>query len=710
MSESSEYPLASSSHPAVAALTSADLDAVLLPPDRVGLPSSWWGHVPFAHWLVQELKPRLVVELGTYDGVSFSAFCKAVKQYQLPTHCYGVDRDNGDEHTGGDDESTFNNVSAFVQQNYSSFATLLRRSFDSAIGRFADGSIDLLHIDGLHTYEAVKADFEAWLPKISDCGVVLFHDIAIYERSFGVWRFWKEISQHHPSFEFHHGGGLGVLAPSGAAPGFISALVEMDAPVAAILRQRLAELGERWIAIDARARAPVTIDALNPAQQAETARETIAGLREEIAASRQTVAALRQDIDLQRTEFAAVTQQADALRLQLEQLRTSASWRVMGPYRVAGRLLKQRVLAPLTVPAPQRQRLRDFKRISRSKAFNAAFYLGRESAPEEKAKAIMDYLVASRNGMPRGRQNPGAPQRRPMLGFHPLIYAAECMEYNETAGEDPLAHYLRAGMPDGPWKHAVIRAHRPASPAGGGQRILIHAHFHYPDLLEGFLHRLRSNTATADLFLTTTSETKASDIRQLLKAENVKSRTVVVPNRGRDIGPLLMHFLEFEGYDIIGHLHGKRSPQQSAAEAENWRDFLWTHLIGGGDTPMMDVIAEAFAADERLGLILPEDPNLNHWDMNQSLAEALAERLELRYPIPPHFEFPKGTMFWARPAALRPLVDLGWNWGDFPSEPAASDGTVLHALERLVPFSAMHAGFGFKAVHVPHSWRMTVRQ
>ena len=124
----------------------------------------------------------------------------------------------------------------------------------------------------------------------------------------------------------------------------------------------------------------------------------------------------------------------------------------------------------------------------------------------------------------------------------------------------------------------------------------------------------------------------------------------------------------------------------------------------------MDVIAEAFAADERLGLVFPEDPNLNHWDMNQSLANELAKRLELRQALPQHFEFPKGTMFWARPAALRPLVDLGWSWSDFPIEPAASDGTVLHTLERMIPFSADHAGFGFKAVHVPNSWRMAEQQ
>jgi hypothetical protein len=741
MSERPKHPVMNPSHPAIAALTAADLEAVLLPPERVGLPSSWWGHVPFAHWLVHELNPGLIVELGTHHGISFSAFCNAVKRYGLATRCYAVDTWQGDEHAGFYDESVFSNVSAFVEQNYSSFATLIRSSFDAATGLFADNSIDILHIDGLHTYEAVKTDFEAWLPKLSDRGVVLFHDIAIYERSFGVWQFWQEISQHYPSFEFNHGCGLGVLAPGGAVPDFISALIQTEPEVAATLRQRLAELGERWISLDKSARASVTIDALNHGHQlahtenarlqqevllqgeaAEVARETIATLRETIAASQQTVAALLQDTKLQQAQLdslmserdalgrqlVTVTQQADGLRLQLEQVRTSTSWRVMGPYRVAGRLLKRRVLAGSVIPLSRRQRRRDFERISRSSFFNAAFYLGQEVASGDEGDVIMDYLEASQNGMPRGQQNPGGPQRRPMLGFHPLAYAAQCKNYDETRGEDPLAHYLRTGMPDGPWKHVVIQARQPTSSVGNGLRILIHGHFHYPDLLEDLLHRLPRNASKVDLFITTTSEAKAVNIREILKTENTKATVIVVPNRGRDIGPLLMHFSEIEGYDIVGHVHGKRSPQQSVAQGDNWRNFLWEHLIGG-ETPMIDVIAEAFVADERLGLVFPEDPNLNHWDMNQHFAEALAERLELRHPLPPHFEFPKGTMFWARPAALRPLVSLGWSWSDFPTEPAAPDGTVLHALERLIPFSAEHAGFGFKTVHVPHSWRMAVR-
>jgi len=220
------------------------------PPVRTGAMSAWWGHVPFAHWFVAELKPRCIVELGTHNGVSFAAFCEAVQRTGFACRCYAVDTWQGDEHAGRYGEDVFADLQPFVAARFGTFAELMRMTFADALAYFSDGFVDLLHIDGLHTYDAVRADFDDWLPKMSQRGVVLFHDINVREREFGVWQLWEELRSAYPSFEFLHGHGLGVLAVGPDIPHAMKILCDLEPDEATAVHDLFSQLGNRWIATD----------------------------------------------------------------------------------------------------------------------------------------------------------------------------------------------------------------------------------------------------------------------------------------------------------------------------------------------------------------------------------------------------------------------------------------------------------------------------
>ena len=162
-----------------------------LPPDayRLSDVSSWHGHIPFGTWCATLLKPSILVELGMNKGASYFSLCEAIRARSLSTQANVVDTWKGEEHAGTYGEEVFTEVSDYNNRNLCGFFSLVRLTFDEASAGFSDRSVDLLHIDCLHTYEAVRHDFEKWEPKLSNRAIVLFLDISENQRDFGVWRF-----------------------------------------------------------------------------------------------------------------------------------------------------------------------------------------------------------------------------------------------------------------------------------------------------------------------------------------------------------------------------------------------------------------------------------------------------------------------------------------------------------------------------------------
>jgi hypothetical protein len=212
---------------------------------------AWTSHLHFAYDLVAVMKPAVLVELGVDRGESYFAFCHAATEHQTGTRCFGIDTWRGDEHAGGYDETTFAQVSEHNRANYESFSTLVRSSFDDALARFDKESIDVLHLDGLHTEAAVRHDLDSWLPKLRPGGVLLLHDVGVRSKGFGVWKVWAELQPQSRSWTFQEGPGLGVWQkpPIKLLPEFLEELLarpnELDSALAKYYGAQAAAMQEK---------------------------------------------------------------------------------------------------------------------------------------------------------------------------------------------------------------------------------------------------------------------------------------------------------------------------------------------------------------------------------------------------------------------------------------------------------------------------------
>lgn len=271
--------------------------------------SAWLEHAPFAFWLVDAVRPRSVVELGTHHGFSCFVFAEAVKRLGLDADIQALDTWAGDDQAGFYGEEVYASVRAIVESDYPGRVHLLRGWFADSRPAIGDGTVDLLHIDGRHGYDDVREDFEEWIPVVRDGGIVLFHDIEERENGFGVWRLWEELAAEHPSFAFTHGHGLGIIGVGAVESAAVRELFAADAATRARIRAQYEALGavvSRQAALEAM---PAEIESLHA-----------------------LVGSLDDQVSTLRDE---VRQREDVV----SDYRRSTSWRITRPLRAIGGML-----------------------------------------------------------------------------------------------------------------------------------------------------------------------------------------------------------------------------------------------------------------------------------------------------------------------------------------------------------------------------------
>jgi len=284
--------------------------------------TAWAEHAPFASWLIDAARPRTVLELGTHNGFSFFAMAEAARRLGLPTRLTAIDSWLGDDQAGFYGEEVFSEVSAIAQRDYPGVTRLIRGYFADEAEQIEDGSIDLLHIDGRHGYDDVRADYELYRGKLSERGVVIFHDTHEFQPGFGVHRLWDELAPTAPSFEFHHGHGLGVLALGSKVPeAVLEFLAETDRDPETV-RETYHRLG-----VEVAMRGEVSALRHLVAELQAGVRPSASGVSADYPAGLERANALLGD------EVRRLTVEADRLAAVVNDYRTSTSWRITAPLR-----------------------------------------------------------------------------------------------------------------------------------------------------------------------------------------------------------------------------------------------------------------------------------------------------------------------------------------------------------------------------------------
>ena len=226
-------------------------------------------------------------------------------------------------------------------------------------------------------------------------------------------------------------------------------------------------------------------------------------------------------------------------------------------------------------------------------------------------------------------------------------------------------------------------------------RVAAVVHIFYPELAAELKNLLLNIPCAADVYISTTSPEKKSEIEEVFRDFD-KGRVVVkiFPNRGRDIAPAFVGFKDiYKNYDACVHIHSKKSPH-AKTRLTGWRDHLYKNLLGSPE--IVGNILQILSND-KVGAVFPQYfPPIRifiNWGANYSITKNFLHKLGIDIDNRNLIEFPAGSMFWFKPQALAPLLDSDLTFEDFPEESGQVDGTIAHAIERAFLFIVEASGF-----------------
>ena len=239
------------------------------------------------------------------------------------------------------------------------------------------------------------------------------------------------------------------------------------------------------------------------------------------------------------------------------------------------------------------------------------------------------------------------------------------------------------------------------------RQTVIIAHLYYEDLMPQCLERLSKVPPGISVIVTVGNEAKKITAENLSKKIGLNAEVRLVSNRGRDMSAFLVGCADvFDKYKYLCFVHDKKSfrENESMAIGNAFFRLLWENIIGNGY--FIRNILSTFEEEPQLGILTPPFPYnggykfllffKKYWSgecYNSTIKLAEELNIPTNFIDIEHFPLAIGNAFWCRTAALKKITEKKWKLEDFPEEPMPTDGTVSHALERILPFAAQSEGF-----------------
>jgi rhamnosyltransferase len=239
------------------------------------------------------------------------------------------------------------------------------------------------------------------------------------------------------------------------------------------------------------------------------------------------------------------------------------------------------------------------------------------------------------------------------------------------------------------------------------QKIAVHLHVYYIEMLEQYIPRFNDWQFQFDLYITTDSPEKKEFIEEFIEKNFLNKRCVeiiITENIGRDILPWLSISDRLKKYDVVGHFHTLKS-----RFTKRWFGSIWLNELSHMLLIPADTIMNVFYKNSNVGIVIPDIPANFHYapfkdreKIDYKLLDKLWNKMKctknIQFNRLAAFIMPYGNMFWYRPAALEALFNAALSADNFPKEPNPHGYTMLQCIQYIMVYIVWNSGYDFRII------------